>query len=288
VKVLITGAGGQVGRALVRTAPSDYIVDSLTHSQLDLGNRDQVAACIADAKPNVVINAAAYTAVDRAESDREHAFAVNSVGVGVLAQACHAANARLIHISTDYVFDGCSTVPYESSTPTNPINAYGASKLAGEHAIAETPALEWVIVRTSWVYAPWGQNFLLTMLRLMRERGSVSVVSDQIGAPTSALGLAGFLWRIASLPKVRGLLHYADSGVASWYDFAVAINEEATAIGLLQHPAIVKPIRTSEYPTPAKRPALSLLSTQSSLATASFTPTHWREALRTIVKELKT
>jgi dTDP-4-dehydrorhamnose reductase len=287
MKVLITGASGQLGVCLQRTAPAHCIVETRTRSELDLTHREQVAACIAALQPTVVINAAAYTAVDRAESDREQAYAVNATSVGVLADCCRTVNAKLIHISTDYVFDGQSVVAYETDSPTQPINVYGASKLAGEQSLLDAKNLNWAIVRTAWVYAPWGKNFVLTMLRLMRERGAVSVVCDQIGTPTSALTLARYLWRVAATAQARGILHYTDSGVASWFDFAVAINEEAVTAGLLSQPAIVKPITTAEYPTPAKRPALSILATKASLASAPFEQPHWRTALREVIREIR-
>ncbi len=289
MKVLLTGASGQVGRSLSRTAPDGCTIGALTHAQLDIANRDQVREYLTTTRPSVVINAAAYTAVDRAEAESNRAYAINAEAVGTLAESCAVVNAKLVHISTDYVFNGLSVNAYEPNHATDPINAYGASKLAGEQTIVATKNLNWAIVRTSWVYAPWGHNFLLTMIRLMQERGAVSVVSDQIGAPTSALSLARFLWNTASAAKAKanGIFHYADAGVASWYDFAVAINEEALAAGVLQRAAIVKPIGTTQYPTPAKRPAMSLLATQSSIEAMSFDQPHWREALHEVITEFR-
>jgi dTDP-4-dehydrorhamnose reductase len=286
MKALITGAHGQLGQCLHRTAPQSYVLDMRARAELDLTQPAQVAAQIASSRPGVVINAAAYTAVDRAETDSDQAYAINAKGVEALAESCRKINATLIHVSTDYVFDGQAVTAYETGAVTNPVNVYGASKLAGEQALVGAKDLDWAIVRTSWVYAPWGKNFVLTMLRLMRERGQVSVVCDQIGTPTSALCLARFLWQIVTQPRARGVLHYTDSGVASWFDFAMAINEEAFAAGLLPQPALVKPITTAEYPTPAKRPALSILSTKSTIAATSFEQPHWRTALREVIKEI--
>jgi dTDP-4-dehydrorhamnose reductase len=283
---LIIGANGQVGRSLVRTAPSHFTIEAVDRSQLDLADTAKISAKLTQTRPAIVINAGAYTAVDRAETEQERAFAVNALAVATLANSCASAGVKLIHLSTDYVFDGRSPVAYEPDAATHPINVYGASKLAGEQAIAQTNELEWIIVRTSWVYAPWGTNFLLTMLRLMRERDVISVVNDQIGAPTNALSLARFLWRAAALPKAHGIFHYADAGAISWYEFAVAINEEATAAGLLQRPTTIRSITTAEYPTPAKRPAFSLLATRSSLATAAFEAPQWRTSLREALLEL--
>ena len=286
MKALITGANGQLGQCLQRTAPKSYVLDMRTHAELDLAQPEQVAAQVASSGANVVINAAAYTAVDRAETDSEQAYAINAKGVEALAEGCRQSNATLIHVSTDYVFDGQAVTAYETGAATNPVSVYGASKLAGEQVLVGTTNLDWAIVRTSWVYAPWGKNFVLTMLRLMRERGQVSVVCDQIGTPTSALYLARFLWQIVTLPSARGVLHYTDSGVASWFDFAVAISEEAATAGLLPQPAVVKPITTAEFPTPAKRPALSILATKSTMAATSFEQPHWRTALREVIKEI--
>jgi dTDP-4-dehydrorhamnose reductase len=286
MKVLITGAEGQVGRALVRCAPELHTIEAYGRAQLDLSRRTQVATMIGAVRPDVVINAAAFTAVDKAETDRDAAFAINAAAVESLAVNCAEMGARLLHLSTDYVFDGESIRAYEVDAPTRPVNAYGESKLAGERAIAAVPNLFWTMVRTSWVYAPWGNSFPATMLRLMRERGAVSVVSDQIGAPTSALSLARFLWR-AIAQDARGILHYTDAGVASWYDFAAAIGEEALAMNLIAKSARIHPIPTSEYPTPAKRPAFSLLATRSSLQRVGFDPPHWREALREVLRATK-
>jgi dTDP-4-dehydrorhamnose reductase len=286
VKVLLLGAGGQVGKCLLETAPRGYSIDARTHDQLDIADRQQIANSIAETQPDVVINAAAFTAVDRAETQSAIAYAVNDQGVAALAECCRSNDVRLVHISTDYVFDGDASVAREPDAPTNPINVYGASKLAGERRIADA-GVDAAIVRSSWIYSAHGQNFLLTMLRLMRERGQVSVVNDQIGAPTSASNLAEFLWRVVSISAVSGTLHYSDNGVASWYDFAVAINEEAMAASVLERPAVVKPISTAEYPTPAKRPRFSLLSTRSTLERVPFPVPHWREALRHVLQRMR-
>lgn len=286
MNVLITGAGGQVGRALLRTAPQNLEIVARTRSQLDLADVSRIREAVAAANPEVVINAAAYTAVDRAETDLQSAMTVNDEGAAALADACRTCGARLVHISTDYVFDGRSAIAYATTAETSPINAYGRSKLAGEKRIAAVSGLRAAIVRTAWIYAPWGNNFVLTMLRLMRERGSVSVVSDQIGTPTSALNLARYLWQVVANENVGGILHFTDLGVASWYDFAVAIEEEARALGLLLAPAAVKAIASSEYPTPAARPRLSLLDTREPSNRVSYTPMHWRQALREVLKEI--
>ena len=286
MKVLIIGAGGQLGRSLQRTVPPEIAIHAPSEWELDLTKREHVAAAIAKYHPNVISNAAAYTAVDRAETERSVAFAVNAEAVEGLAQLCAYAHIKLMHVSTDYVFDGEANSAYSVDAVTRPMNVYGASKLAGEERLRATANLDFALVRTAWVYAPWGHNFVLTMLKLFRERGGTSVVADQIGAPTSALNLARFLW-CAALREARGVFHYTDAGVASWYDFAMAINEEALSMGLLASPAIVKSITTADYPTPAKRPRFSLLETRTSVAAVGAHQPHWREALREVLKELK-
>ena len=249
MKALITGANGQLGRALVSQAPAGIELVALTSAQLDISDRAAVDASIIDHAPAILINAAAYTKVDAAEEMPELADRVNHLGVAHLAQAALRSGARLVHISTDFVFDGMASHPYSPDAPTAPLKVYGATKLAGERA-AEHSSL---IIRTSWLYSPYGNNFVATMLRLMRERPVLRVVDDQVGTPTSAHSLADALWKLATTDNI-GVMHYSDSGVASWYDFAVAIMEDAITIGLLDHKIDIIPIPTSAYPTTAKRP----------------------------------
>jgi dTDP-4-dehydrorhamnose reductase len=283
VKALVTGAAGQVGQALLRAAPADVELAALARSELDISDAAAVRSAVAAIAPDVILNAAAYTAVDRAEAEPERASSVNVAGARHLAEAAAALPAcRLLHLSTDYVFDGRSTRAYLPSDATGPLGVYGASKLAGEQAALHALGARCLIVRTAWVYAATGSNFLLTMLRLMRERGAVRVVADQIGTPSAAAPLAELLWRLAGLPAERasGVLHWTDAGVASWYDFAVAIAEEGAAAGLLPAGVAVSPITTAEYPTPAARPAFSLLDGHRTWELANFRPGHWRVRLR--------
>ena len=287
MRVLILGGAGQVGRALQRCAPSEVVLAAPLRSQLDLSQASRLETYLGTFKPAVVINSAAHTAVDRAESEYDLALRVNGSAVADLATLCASRDIRLIHISTDYVFDGTSNLALEPDAQTHPLNAYGRSKLAGEQAIRATGNLNWSIVRAAWIYAPWGQNFVLTMLRLMRERGAVSVVCDQIGSPLSALTLASFLWRLVACENVNGTLHCADAGVASWYDFSVAIAEEAYALEILSQRPTIKPISTAEFPTPAKRPAFSVLSGRSSMDTVRLEQKHWRVGLREVLQEIK-
>lgn len=281
MKALITGAKGQLGRALQVCAPGDVEIVAVDYDELDITNREAVMTAVEAAAPDLLFNAAAYTAVDRAEADEQNARAVNATAVGNLTAAAAKTGARLVHVSTDFVFDGLSGIPYRPDAPTNPLSAYGRTKLEGE-ALAGDRAL---IVRTAWVYAPTGGNFVRTMLRLMGERPEVRVVADQVGTPTYAPGLAAALWQMAA-QGAEGLYHYTDSGVASWYDFAVAIQEEALAAGLLDHAVPVVPIDTVDFPTPARRPHYSVLDKRATVAALGAPMPHWRENLRLMIQAI--
>lgn len=285
MKVLITGAGGQVGRMLLEMRPDNSEIVACTHADLDIGAGDAVRDCVGRHRPAVIINAAAYTAVDKAESDADAANRINADGPGHLAAAARECGARLIQISTDFVFDGAASVPYRPDSATRPLGVYGKSKRDGEQAVLEALPQSSTIVRTAWVYAAVGANFLRTMLRVMRSNGAVRVVADQVGTPTAARYLAEALWGIAGNPEIRGIHHWTDAGVASWYDFAVAIAEEGRELGLLPAEVTVTPIATADYPTPARRPAYSVLD-KCSLASFGLTPVHWRKRLRGVLKEI--
>jgi dTDP-4-dehydrorhamnose reductase len=288
VRVLVTGAAGQVGSALLHIAPPQAKVRGLDSQQLDITDAAAVTAAVAAWRPQVIINAAAYTAVDKAETERVQAAAVNVEGPAHLAQAARVIEGcRLIHISTDYVFDGHATAAYQPADAPHPLSVYGATKLAGEQAVLERLSDRAVVLRTAWVYATRGKNFLLTMLRLMRECGAVRVVADQRGTPTAAASIACALWRIAELPHVQGVLHWTDGGVASWYEFASAIAQDALAAGLLSQAVQVTPITTADYPTAAHRPANSVLDTREAVAQLGMEPEHWRRNLRATLAELQ-
>jgi dTDP-4-dehydrorhamnose reductase len=286
MKVLITGKGGQLAWELERLAPETWEVISAGRSELDITNEKLVGAFIAELKPNLIINAAAYTAVDQAEKDSEIAHAVNELGVKYLAQACKKEGARLLHVSTDFIFDGSSTSPYQTDAVPNPLNVYGASKLAGDNALNELLPEASVIVRTAWVYSANGNNFVKSMLRLMQEKPQLGIIYDQVGTPTWAKGLAQWLWIIASKPEVKGTYHWTDAGVASWYDFAIAIQELGLEKGLLQQAIPVLPIPSTAYPTPAKRPTFSVIDKSSAELVSDFNTTHWRKQLSSMMDEL--
>ncbi len=284
--VLIVGAGGQLGSELQATCPAGVRAVAVRRAELDIADADAVAARIEREVPVQVINAAAYTAVDKAESEPEAAALGNATGPGVLAAACAAAGARFIHISTDFVFDGSSSVPYTPDAPTSPLGEYGRSKLEGELKVrAALP--DALIIRTGWVYSAFGHNFVKTMLRLMGERDELAVVSDQVGTPTWARGLALAVWAAIARPQLTGTYHWSDAGVCSWYDFAVAICEEGNALGLLPRPVHVRPIAAVDYPTPAQRPAYSVLDKAASWRDLELQGVHWREQLRGMLKDLK-
>ena len=286
MRVLIAGANGQVGWELQQSAPADYEVIALGSAELDITSEDAVSASLHKHKPNLVINAAAYTAVDKAEEEREQAYAVNAYGAGYIADACRELGSRLIHISTDFVFDGKQSTPYLPSDATHPLGVYGASKLEGERLVEEKLSGRALTIRTAWVYSQHGNNFVKTMLRLMAQREQLGIVSDQIGTPTHAASLARAIW-VASGKDVSGIYHWTDAGVASWYDFAIAIYEEARLQGLLYKELEIKPIRTVDYPTPAERPKYSVLDKSSAWADISDSAKHWRHELREMLNGYK-
>jgi dTDP-4-dehydrorhamnose reductase len=288
LRVLLTGAAGQVGSAVRANAPPQVELTALTHAQLNISDAEAVRRAIGDYQPALIINAAAYTAVDKAESEPVAALAINADGARYLARAAEAIpGCRLLHLSTDYVFDGGSAEPYLPTDATHPLNVYGRSKLEGERAVLGVLAERATILRTAWVYSATGKNFLLTMLRLMREGGKVRVVNDQFGSPTAADSIAAAIWAITARPKVRGVLHWTDSGRATWYDFAVAIAAEAEAAGMLATPVNVTAITTAEYPTAARRPANSTLDTRETIAQLGLSPPPWQSALRATLSSMK-
>lgn len=275
MRVLVTGRQGQVVRSLMVRAPAGVQIIALGRPELDLAASASIVPAILTARPDVVISAAAYTAVDRAESDAGAAHAINATAAGEVARAAAMAGAALIHLSTDYVFDGRQAAPYVESDPTCPLGVYGHSKLAGEQAVhtAHPAAL---ILRTAWVYSPFGHNFLRTMLRLAETRGEIGVVADQIGSPTSALDLADALLALATgpFPAQGGLYHIAGTGHASWADLAeVMLTASARAGGPTAH---VRRIATRDYPTPAPRPRQSRLDSAALAARFGLRLPDWR------------
>jgi dTDP-4-dehydrorhamnose reductase len=287
VRVLVLGGGGQVASAVVAATPAHHHAVARTRAELDVCDEHAVARALAETGAEWVVNAAAYTAVDLAEDQPAQAMAVNDTAVGVLAAAASKAGRRLLHLSTDFVFDGKSNRAYLPADQTNPLSVYGVSKLGGERQVLKASGAG-IVLRTAWVYAAAGRNFALTMLRLMREKEQVSVVSDQIGTPTWAGGIAAAIWGLIEASAPGGVYHWTDLGVASWYDFAVAIQDEALARGLIQRAVPVTPIPSAAYPTRARRPAFSVLDTGSTRALIKVPARHWRHNLRTMLDELRT
>lgn len=283
--VLVTGASGQVGQALQFIAPiySDIQFVFCNSKQLDITNLNNIKQLFEQFKPDFCINTAAYTAVDKAESEPEKAHLINVEGAKNVAEICKEFNTVLLHVSTDFVFDGTKTVPYTEEDVPNPTSVYGQTKLDGEKSIQETWH-KYFIIRTSWVYSQFGNNFMKTMLRLASERDKLSVVNDQVGTPTNAVDLAEALVKIIQSPITHhpspntfGIYNFSNEGQASWYDFAEKIFEYNNINIQLE------PIPTKSYPTPAKRPAYSVLNKRKLTNKFGFEIRNWESALRSII-----
>lgn len=289
-KIVVTGANGQVGEELHKLAKSYTSFEFIftTREQLALDNPAEIREYISNSKPDYLINCAAYTAVDKAESEKELVYAINAEAPKEMALACESNNIQLIHISTDYVFDGKGNSPYKEDDVTDPVNLYGDSKLEGEKNIRQhNPSA--IIIRTAWVYSEFGKNFVKTMLRLMAEKDQVNVVSDQRGAPTYAADLAEAIMNIISkletndhrAPGYEGIYHFSNEGNISWYDFAVAIKE------LSGSNCVVNPIPTSQFPTPAKRPFYSVLDKTKIQNRFGIEIKDWKQSLATCIARIK-
>jgi dTDP-4-dehydrorhamnose reductase len=286
MRIVIIGKSGQLASELASSAPQHYEVSAYGRDQINLSSPQKLDQLLADSAVDWVINTAAHTAVDQAESEAQAAQALNCDSAKALAEASARHHCKLIHLSTDFVFDGNQGSPYATDSTTNPLSVYGKTKLGGEHAVlAALPSA--IVIRTSWVFSQFGNNFVKTMLRLMAERDSLGIVADQVGSPTSAHDLSQFIWQLVALDAPpQGLLHWTNAGVASWYDFAVAIEELGRRAGLLTATTEIKPIPASGYPTSAARPSYSVLD--KSVAW-SITPVarHWRAALNDVITQLK-
>lgn len=285
-KIVILGANGQLGRTL-----QDHFIAlnkdvlALGRADLDISDETALRKTLRELAPDVIINAAAYTAVDQAETDDLDARAANATGPKNLARWVKEQNSWLLQLSTDFVFSGRSHRPYTPDDQTDPLSIYGRTKLEGELHVRYLARDNSLVLRTSWVYSQYGHNFLKTMLRLMAEKDSLNIVDDQIGTPSSTLGLARCIAAAVDRRPV-GILHWSDAGVASWYDFAVAIQDEAVSLGLLQRAIPLNPIPTTAYPTPAKRPAFSVLDKTNTIATLGCHPQHWRRELVHVMQKI--
>ena len=282
-KILVTGANGQLGMELQQLSKAYPLFEFIftTREEMPLDNPGAISNFIAKHQPQYFINCAAHTAVDKAESEKELAYQINAEAPGIIAKACKENNVQLIHISTDYVFNGTGTVPYKESDATDPVNLYGDSKLQGEKKVMEFNP-DSIIIRTAWVYSEFGKNFVKTMLRLMADKDQISVVSDQSGTPTYAADLAEAILQIISSQQwTPGIYHFSNEGAITWYDFAVAIKE------LSGSNCKVNPITTSQYPTPAKRPGYSVLDKTKIRQTFSIPPKDWKASLSICLQKLK-
>ena len=285
-KILLTGINGQVGQELKQTLIPLGEIIGVNRQQLDLTKPGQITEAIANIKPDIIINAAAYTAVDKAETEADLAMAINATAPKVIAKAASQIKATVVHISTDYVFNGKNHIPYTETDATDPLGVYGKSKLLGEEEV-RIQCDRHLIIRTAWVYGARGHgNFVKTMLRLGAEKTKLRVVADQIGSPTWSYDLASAIAQMLFLPNLPlGTYHFTNSGVASWYDFAVAIFEEARKLGFPVKIERILPITTADYPTPAKRPAYSVLDIQKISQVLGEYPPHWRESLRAMLNQ---
>ncbi|MFL5740636.1 MAG: dTDP-4-dehydrorhamnose reductase [Flavisolibacter sp.] len=281
-KIIVTGSGGQLGSELRELAPSfpQYEFIFLTRQEASIEDAGRMEKILAQHKPAWLINCAAYTAVDLAESEKEKASRINGTAVGALAAACKKHRVRLIHISTDYVFDGNATSPLKEDHLVDPLNAYGASKLLGEQlSIQNNP--DTIVIRTSWVYSYHGKNFVKTMMRLMREKEQLSVVSDQIGSPTYAADLASDIILIIRSRKWKpGIYHYSNEGIISWFDFAKEIKN------LINASCKLLPITTEQFPTPARRPKYSVLDKTKIITDYNVQLKDWKKSLKICVEKL--
>jgi dTDP-4-dehydrorhamnose reductase len=287
-RILVTGCNGQSGKELQDLAPlfPQFEFVFLSKEDMPIQNFELVRIFFNSVKPAYCINCAAYTSVDKAEAEKELAFQINGEAVGVLAAICKEQETKFIHISTDYVFNGESSYPYTENFPTDPINVYGASKLEGEkQAIQLNP--DCIIIRTSWLYSSYGKNFVRTMIRLMNEKDEINVVNDQIGSPTYAANLAGLILTMISDIDLKpsewkpGIYNYSNEGIVSWYEFAVAIRE------IIKCPCDIKPISTSQYPTPAKRPAYSVLDKTKIQMNYAVQLKDWKESLHRCMQKIR-
>ncbi|TWX72962.1 dTDP-4-dehydrorhamnose reductase [Colwellia sp. C1TZA3] len=286
MNILVIGKKGQLAWELKQQATSAVNIFCVGRDDIDLFDVDSIAKALIRNSVDAVINACAYTAVDLAETDVDRAFLLNATAVENLAKVCSNNNIAIVHVSTDFVFDGNKNTPYLVNDVKSPVGVYGESKSQGEDLLQATSAENSCIIRTSWVYSLQGNNFVKTMLKLMAEKPALGIISDQIGSPTYAKNLASTCI-YAAVNNVKGIHHWTDLGVASWYDFAVAIQELAVEKGLLNKAIPINPIQTKDYLTPAKRPSYSVLD-KSSLKTdfSGVEQVHWRKQLSLMLDEL--
>ncbi len=286
MKILILGSGGQLGWELMQTCPKDISIEACDFPKVDFLNPSSIRECIANCDADRIINAAAFTAVDLAETEPDKAHRINHTAVDEISRLAAQKQIRLVHISTDYVFSGRHYKPLRPDDPFDPQSVYGLSKLKGEEAVRDHLKDKGLIIRTAWLYSAHGKNFVKTMLSLMSAGKDLKVIDEQIGTPTWAKGLARAIW-VSIGKSLCGTFHWTDAGAASWYDFAVAIQEEALHLGMLNKPVSITPVPSEQFPTLAQRPYYSILDKQSMWQATRITPVHWRVQLRSMLKELE-
>ena len=287
MKVFVTGSEGQLGRTLTETLPGTVDLSGGNLPELDITDLSALEAQFAAERPDFVINAAAYTAVDKAESEPEIARSVNVDGARNVAQAAREVGARVIHLSTDFVFDGVKGEPYTPDDVPAPVSVYGKTKLDGETAVCEAIESDAIVIRTAWLYSRFGHNFVKTMLRLMGEREEISVVADQHGTPTWAGSLAEVIWSAIDQDLSGGVYHWTDGGEASWFEFAEAIYRQGRESGLLNRDVAIRAIPTAEFPTPARRPAYSVLDCSATVAALGIEQRPWATRLQQMLAEMR-
>lgn len=285
MKVLVTGSGGQLGQTLLANAPPGMQLVGIDQPDADIADREQVSTIVRRENPDVIVNTAAYTAVDLAESEEALATRINADGPGFLALAALETGSKLIHLSTDFVFDGQATSPYATDAAAHPTSVYGRTKYAGEQRVRETMRDSSVILRTAWLYSAFGKNFVNSMLQLMTDRDELSVVDDQVGSPTWAGSLADAIFAFVARPDISGTYHWTDSGQASWYEFACAIQDEAFELGQIEKKIGIRPIPSAEYAVAASRPTYSVLDCSDAERLLEIKATPWRDNLRTMLRE---
>lgn len=290
MKVLVTGADGQLGQTLLENKNTSYELIGLNKTQLNLLDHEKCEKKILDIRPDWIINAAAFTAVDDAENNRIKAYSINATAVETLAKTISSYGGRLIHISTDFVFDGKKKKPYSTYDYCNPVNVYGASKLKGEHLALRYPGT--IVLRTSWLYSTKGKNFCSKMIDLMNKfsktKQSICVVNDQLGSPTNAIELSRICWKIIdkniNLDPKKSILHWCNKGIISWYDFAMSIKKYGKYYGLINKLPLIKPIRSCEYKFIAKRPMFSALDCTTTVESLKVIQINWEDALEITLK----
>lgn len=287
MKVLLIGANGQIGQELIYTCPEKIKLFSYKKHLFDITNKENIKTIVNKHAPDIVINAAAYTSVEEAENNKILAYKVNKEGVSNIAHECSARNIRLIHYSTDYVFDGHKTSPYTPQDETKPLNVYGKSKLEGEKEALLINSNKTLIIRTSWIYSKHGNNFVKTMLVLLKKGNDIEVIRDQIGTPTWARSIANITWECIKNNNLNGIIHYCDNGTTNWYEFARTIQDIALQFEIISNRINIKPISSKQYKSKVNRPAYSVLDCSQCWQLLNVIPDSWETSLYKMLRDYK-